>query len=273
MRARRSGVWVVALVLSLPALAPAQQIAIGAFAVPTYASDPYGIAAGPDGALWFTEFNDSGKIGRITPAGVITEYVAPTPFSGPHGITAGPDAALWFTEYYGNKVGRVTTAGAFSEYPLPSAFSYPFGIVAGPDGALWFTKEATASDESPRLELSLSTLYRHQAPVRRESRWDQMGHSGSLRTAKSDGSLRPESSLSFPPMGLLRGSLPDRTAHCGSPHFRATGLCGSRPPGRLRIIQCLGEPAGRTESLWGRMARSGSPNMEPTELGASRLPV
>src|SRR5271157_5780166 len=34
---------------------------------------PEYIAAGSDGALWFTEFN-LGRIGRITTAGVITEY-------------------------------------------------------------------------------------------------------------------------------------------------------------------------------------------------------
>jgi hypothetical protein len=37
------------------------------FSVPTAASNPSGITAGPDGNLWFTEFN-ANKIGRITPA-------------------------------------------------------------------------------------------------------------------------------------------------------------------------------------------------------------
>ena len=35
---------------------------------------PYGITAGPDGALWFTELIRPDKIGRITTAGAITEY-------------------------------------------------------------------------------------------------------------------------------------------------------------------------------------------------------
>ena len=34
---------------------------------------PAGITAGPDGNLWFTEF-DGNRIGRITPAGVVTEF-------------------------------------------------------------------------------------------------------------------------------------------------------------------------------------------------------
>jgi streptogramin lyase len=35
------------------------------FAIPTHNSSPAGIAAGPDGSLWFTEA-DGNKIGRIT---------------------------------------------------------------------------------------------------------------------------------------------------------------------------------------------------------------
>jgi virginiamycin B lyase len=62
------------LLLSLPAIATPQQIAIGEYPVPTADSNPLGIAAGPDGALWFTENGGSRKIGRISPAGVITEY-------------------------------------------------------------------------------------------------------------------------------------------------------------------------------------------------------
>ena len=33
---------------------------------PTSGSEPYGIASGPDGALWFADFG-AGKIGRIHP--------------------------------------------------------------------------------------------------------------------------------------------------------------------------------------------------------------
>src|ERR1700733_9521956 len=42
------------------------------FPVPTSESGPGGITAGPDGNLWFTEFQAS-KVARITTAGVITE--------------------------------------------------------------------------------------------------------------------------------------------------------------------------------------------------------
>ena len=66
-----------------------------------------GIAAGPDGNLWFTE-RYGHKIGRITPNGKISEFPIPTSESHPLGITAGPDGNLWFTEENGNKIGRIS---------------------------------------------------------------------------------------------------------------------------------------------------------------------
>jgi virginiamycin B lyase len=90
---------------------------ISEFALPNPDAQPWGITTGPDGALWFTEsacVRQPGprciignKIGRITTAGLVTEFAVPTDGSGPHSITTGPDGALWFTEYYGSRVGRL----------------------------------------------------------------------------------------------------------------------------------------------------------------------
>jgi virginiamycin B lyase len=112
------------------------------FTLPASNSQPYGITAGPDGALWFAERNGN-KIGRITTDGVITEFAIPTSNSGAVNITAGPDGALWFTESGGNKIGRSTTAGGIGEFTIPTGDSLPTGIAAGPDGALWFTEHDT----------------------------------------------------------------------------------------------------------------------------------
>src|SRR5436305_271920 len=76
---------------------------------------PYGIVAGPDGTLWFTESGAGriGRIGRITADGTITEY-ADGISGGPRGIAAGFDGNLWFTE--GDRIGRITRTGAVTEY-------------------------------------------------------------------------------------------------------------------------------------------------------------
>ena len=100
---------------------------------------PEGIALGSDGNLWFAE--SVGRIGRMTPSGVVTEFTPPTG-GGLQDIVAGPDGNLWFTESSANKIGRVTTAGVITEFPVPTASSSPYGITVGPDGALWFTESS-----------------------------------------------------------------------------------------------------------------------------------
>jgi virginiamycin B lyase len=107
---------------------------------PSYGHGPYGIVAGPDGALWFTEMQ-ANKIGRITTSGVITEYPVPTSNAAPYKIAVGPDGALWFTEMHERRIGRISIDGLITEYPVPGACcsTDPTDIVAGPDGALWFT--------------------------------------------------------------------------------------------------------------------------------------
>lgn len=71
---------------------------------------PYGIAAGPDGALWLT-FAHSGRIARLTLDGELEEYPLDSPACRPTVITPGPDGALWFTRSQDHRIGRVTTDG------------------------------------------------------------------------------------------------------------------------------------------------------------------
>jgi virginiamycin B lyase len=103
-----------------------------------FESQPTGITAGHDGAVWFTELAADGHIGRITSAGALTEFRSTT---AAQGITAGPDGALWFTSLAADgRIGRITPAGAVTEFALPVPNSVPQDITAGPDGALWFTE-------------------------------------------------------------------------------------------------------------------------------------
>jgi virginiamycin B lyase len=99
----------------------------------------FSLAAGPDGAMWFTEYY-GGNIARISMDGVVTEYGN---FGSPAAIAAGPDGALWFTESsdndWVNAIGRITTSGESTEYRTPVQ-NINFGaITTGPDGAVWFT--------------------------------------------------------------------------------------------------------------------------------------
>ena len=101
---------------------------------------PFGIAAGPDGNMWFAERN-ANNIAKITPSGSVTEYPVPAN-SEVFEVTAGKDGNMWFTEPLANKIGKVTTSGAVTEYTLPINGSAPRFITAGPDGNIWFTMES-----------------------------------------------------------------------------------------------------------------------------------
>jgi virginiamycin B lyase len=137
----RITVFSIGLLLALAAVAAAQ-VTFTEFPLPAGSGSPQGIAAGPDGAVWFTEFDFTrsiNKIGRIAQNGALSEFPRAAG-SGPQGITAGPDGALWFTQILAGKIGRISSQGAFTEYPVPASLALPAGIAAGPDGALWFTE-------------------------------------------------------------------------------------------------------------------------------------
>src|SRR5215831_13651327 len=89
------------------------------------------IAAGPDGALWFTAHGRS-KIARITTTGTVTEFLIPV--AGRifvyTDMALGPDGGLWFGIakapvssglWAGESASivRITTTGEFKEFLLP----------------------------------------------------------------------------------------------------------------------------------------------------------
>src|SRR5262249_13764196 len=104
---------------------------------------PLGIATGPDHNLWFTETIDN-QIGRLTPNGVLVEFLILSDTVLPNSIAAGPDGNVWFTERAGDAIGRVTPSGAITEFDV-TTHAAPMGITLGPDGNLWFAESGTSN--------------------------------------------------------------------------------------------------------------------------------
>ena len=105
-------------------------------------SHSFGITAGPEGNLWFTE-SGLGTVGKITTGGTTSQYAAND--DEPEGITAGPDGNLWFVEHVVRNVDHmVPGTGALTTYTLTRTSTSNVGITAGPDGNLWFTESATS---------------------------------------------------------------------------------------------------------------------------------
>ena len=108
------------------------------YPVPTASSNPFGIAAGSDGNLWFTEAGTN-AIAAVTAGGSFAgPYTVPTTGADPEAIAAGSNGSLWFTEPDQGKVGEISTTGSFTQLPVAGAGSLG-PITAGTDSALWFT--------------------------------------------------------------------------------------------------------------------------------------
>jgi virginiamycin B lyase len=103
---------------------------------------PEHIAAGPDGALWFSERYTT-QIGRVTVRGRFKIFSFPVNNHMSTDITAGPDGAMWFTfpnsvpPNDGGEIGRITTTGDANFFLIPWV-SDAESITTGPDGNLWF---------------------------------------------------------------------------------------------------------------------------------------
>lgn len=105
---------------------------------PTLTADarPGEIVLGSDGKMWFT--TEVGKVGRISPAGVVTEFVVPNGFS-PTSITLGPDGNIWITA---NRVYSITPDGVFTDRNIGSIVAT--SISNGPDSKLYFRSSNNA---------------------------------------------------------------------------------------------------------------------------------
>jgi streptogramin lyase len=108
------------------------------YPLPRANAGPGDITAGADGALWFVELSggmdglvtDGNRVGRITTAGVITEFAMPTASPSAVNLAVGPDRNVWYTQ--GARLGRVTPDGRITEFPLGEN-ARGVGLSAGSD--------------------------------------------------------------------------------------------------------------------------------------------
>ena len=138
---------VVGLAIALGAMLSAAQAApfasLKQFRVPTDNSQPRSITNGSDGNRWFTlgtEFVPS-KIGRITPAGDISEFGPACEFCIVTDIIQGPNGVLYYTS---NEpiLGRITTSGDILDpiqIPNSNAVAGDLAVHGNEGNEIWFT--------------------------------------------------------------------------------------------------------------------------------------
>src|SRR5579872_16707 len=114
---------------------------LASYPIPTNNAQPYGLAAGPDGNVWFAEFY-SGKIGRVTPSGTMSEFALPTGAAGPISITPGPDGRMWFAEMGPEaglgKTGYISIDGSHVRDFLGNGY-HVHSLAFDRNAVLWYT--------------------------------------------------------------------------------------------------------------------------------------
>ena len=214
---------------------------------------PGAITAGPDGALWFTNGGvfdngiptaDKGSIGRITTAGVITDFHAPSVIY-PGGITAGPDGALWFTNTGGSSatdkgsIGRITS-GVVTNFTDPT-IEYPGDIAAGPDGNMWFTEgsEGPATGYAIGRITTAGTVTEFTNPIISEPDAITTGPDGALWFTND----RFDSIGRITTAGTVTEHQPRQHGRAGSHHRGSRRrAAGSRTSARRRAPRSTGSP-------------------------------
>jgi len=105
---------------------------------------PNAIVSGSDGNLWFTELYGH-YIGKITTAGVITEYAISIGYTQVDSSTiiSGLDGNIWFAGQAGDSIGKITTNGVFTKFVIPNKNlfgSAPSAVLSDSDGNIFFAE-------------------------------------------------------------------------------------------------------------------------------------
>ena len=122
---------------------PRAEPAIELFPTTTRGCGLHGIAAAPDGEIWFTE-ESAGRIGRIsTRRPYRVEEFPLTPSTGKPGpIAVAPDGTVWVVELRGDRLIGLDPRDPQSPraIPLLTTFTQPRALVARSDGTLFLAQ-------------------------------------------------------------------------------------------------------------------------------------
>src|SRR5262245_38840675 len=112
---------------------------------------PLAITTGPNGTLWFTEY-DANQVNSVTPGGGgVGTLGTPINIPGVGGHLAHPQGIvyvggyIWFTEQGNGAIGRIdpATRQYLGDFATPTTGSQPLGLTYDPaNGMIYFTEPA-----------------------------------------------------------------------------------------------------------------------------------
>ena len=101
----------------------------------------YGIEADANGNIWFSEFVETGKLGKVdAKTGKVTKYALPTPKAYPRRMALDPQGYVWVAEYRGGKIARFDVKKeTFQEFSLPGGSPTPYAIALDRNNFIWYS--------------------------------------------------------------------------------------------------------------------------------------
>ena len=223
------------------------------------------------------------KIGRITPHGVVTEFLIATSGSSTEGNHGGPGGNMWFTEFDGNRIGRITPAGVDQRVSHGPPARHRSGPWASRPGRM----ATSGSRNTSRIEIGRITtsgaITEFDVPTPGSQPYGiAPGPDGNLWFAETGGSKIGRITTSgviteFPVPTAATvsrpGSRPDRTATSGSPSSSATHRADHDRRAPSPSTSSRRSSRDRSAFAPGRMEISGSPRSPSIRLRASRRPA
>ncbi len=121
----------LALLLMMFPVVQGQTVDLTRWSIPTDNALPYGIGLGPDGKVYFAQFNGN-KIGQLDP--FANEIRERSVTGGPFGLVVGPTGSLYYTLAQANALETMVFTGGSNRWSLPTPGATPQALVAAPTG-------------------------------------------------------------------------------------------------------------------------------------------
>ncbi len=147
---------------------------------------PYGIAATPDGEIYFSSLAGSylGAVDRAS--GQVTVIDPPTDGAGLRRVWADSTGRLWVSEWFAGQVGVYDPAdGSWREWPLPGEGAQPYSVYVDELDAVWLTDFTT--DAIVRFDPATETFSSFPAEQPPAAVRQMLGRDGEVWGAESAG--------------------------------------------------------------------------------------
>jgi virginiamycin B lyase len=103
----------------------------------------YGLALDKDDNLWFAEYAENGKIGKVDAKTLkVTKWALPTADGRPRRIQIDSDGTVWFAEFKSGALGRFDPkTETIKEFPLPGPEATPYALGIDKNHTIWYSSE------------------------------------------------------------------------------------------------------------------------------------